>query len=162
MSDGDGMALGEYAHPVPAAVEAVETALAECVDAPLWSLSNKELDDLVPRAYALLGRVMGSVVLPLVREAERRGLAGEMDAPNTAAWLRWLLRVTPAQARKLVELARAVEDTVTATGAALAEGRISTEHAQVIARAVAQVPAEAASWGAGGGGGAPAGGGAGA
>jgi len=105
----DGAAAGEYRHPVPAAVEAVETALAECVGAPLWSVSGQELDDLVPRAYALLGRVMGSVVLPLVREVDRRGLAGEMDAPNTAAWLRWLLRVTPSQARKLVEVAQAVD-----------------------------------------------------
>src|SRR5204863_300998 len=83
-------------------------------------VSDRELDDLVPRAYALLGRVMGSLVLPLVREVERRGLAGQMDAPNTAAWLRWLLRVTPSQARKLVEVAQAVDgDGMAATGTAL-------------------------------------------
>ena len=143
----DGAAPGEYVHPVPAAVDAVETALAECVGAPLWSVSGKELDDLVPRAYALLGRVMGSLVLPLVQEVERRGLAGQMDAPNTAAWLRWLLRVTPAQARKLVEVAQAVDGGgLSATGAALAQGRISTEHAQAITRAVADLPDEAAWW----------------
>jgi hypothetical protein len=143
----DGAVPGEYGHPVPAAVDAVEAALAECVDAALWSVSGKDLDDLVPRAYALLGRVMGSLVLPLVREADRRGLPAELDAPSTAAWLRWLLRVTPSQATKLVGLAQAIDGGgLSATGVALAQGRISTEHAQAIARAVAELPEEAAAW----------------
>src|SRR5690349_5830336 len=105
----DGAIPGEYTHPVPAAVESIEAALAECVGAPLWSLSLKELEDLVPRAYALLSRVMGALVLPLIREVDRRGLPPEWDAPSTAVWLRWLLRVSPRDARKLLEFAQAVD-----------------------------------------------------
>src|SRR5262249_31352327 len=57
-----------------------------------------------------------------------------------------LLRVPRAQARRMVELAKAVEGNLTATGQALAEGRISAEHAQVIADAVAGLPDAAAEW----------------
>src|SRR5262249_6951703 len=46
----------------------------------------------------------------------------------------------------VVGLAHAVDGDLAATGQALAEGRISTEHAQVIARSVAELPVEAADW----------------
>src|SRR5262249_42872633 len=93
-----------------------------------------------------LGRVLGSVVLPLVREADRRDLAGVFGAGSTAGWLRELLRVSLGEARQLVSLAEAVEGDLAATGQALTEGRISPEHARVIARSVADLPEEAAEW----------------
>src|SRR5262249_56716627 len=65
------MVAEEYAHPVARAVADMETMLAECAGAPLWSLQDKDVDELLPRAHALLGRVVGSLVLPLVREADR-------------------------------------------------------------------------------------------
>src|SRR5262249_21669924 len=142
----DDMATTECTHPVAGAVSGAETLLGECAELPLWSLSDKDIDGVVPRAYGLLGRVMGALVLPLVREADRRGLAAAFDAPNTAGWVRDLLRVTFADARRMVQLARAVDGDLAATGQALAEGRISAEHAQVIARAVAELPDEAAPW----------------
>src|SRR5215468_5636465 len=140
------VAAEEYVHPVARTVADMETMLAECVGLPLWSLQDKDIDDLVPRAHALLGRVMGSVVLPLVREADRRDLAGAFDAPNTAGWVRDLLRVTLGEARRIVSLAKAVDGDLSATGQALTEGRISPDHAQVIARSVADLPDEAADW----------------
>jgi uncharacterized protein DUF222 len=63
---------------------------------------------------------------------------------NTTVWVQYLLRVTRAQARQLVELAKAVDGDLSATGQALTEGRISTEHAHVIAKAVTDLPDEAA------------------
>src|SRR5262249_47035063 len=142
----DVMAAGEYVHPVARAVADMESMLGECAGLPLWSLSDKDIDGLVPRAYALMAQVMGSAVLPLVREAGRGGLAAAFDAADTAVWAQDLLRVTRAEARRLVELARAVDGDLAATGQALVEGRISTEHAQVIARSVADLPDEAAPW----------------
>jgi len=136
-----------YLPPVARTVADMETALAERAGMPLWSLSDEDIDDLVPRTHGLMARVMGGLVLPLVREADRRGLAAQFDAANTAAWVQDLLRVTRGEARRMVELARAVVDgDLAATGQALTEGRISTEHAQVIARSVADLPDEAAEW----------------
>jgi hypothetical protein len=142
----DGPATEEHVHPVARAVADLETMLGECAGLPLWSLRDKDIDDLVPQAYSLLGRVMGNLVLPLVREADRRDLATAFDAGNTAGWVRDVLRVTSAEARRIVGLAKAVDGDLAATGQALADGRISTEHAQVIARSVAELPEEAAQW----------------
>src|SRR5215475_8690545 len=80
--------VGEYTHPVARTVADMETVLAECAGTPLWSLRDKDVDELLPRAHALLARVMGSVVLPLVREGDRRDLAGTFGAGSTAGWLR--------------------------------------------------------------------------
>src|SRR5262249_4915241 len=135
-----------YVHPVARTVADMETELAECAGMPLWSLSDKDIDDLLPRAYGLLARVMGGLVLPLVRDADRRGLAAQFDAANTAAWVQDLLRITRGEARRMVELANAAGGDLAATGQALTEGRISTDHAQAIARSVADLPDEAAPW----------------
>jgi hypothetical protein len=89
---------------------------------------------------------MGTLVLPLVREADRRGMAAVFDSGNTAGWVRDVLRVSLGEARRMVGLAKAVEGELSATGQALADGRISAEHAQVIARSVAELPQEAAEW----------------
>jgi hypothetical protein len=142
----DSIATAECVHPVARAVADTETMLAECAGLPLWSLPDKDIDALAPRAYSLLARVTGSLVLPLVREADRRDLAAAFDAGNTAGWVRDLLRVTHADARRIVSLAKAVDGDLSATGQALTEGRISTEHAQVIARSVTDLPDEAADW----------------
>src|SRR5215470_14284424 len=140
------MVAEEYAHPVARAVVDMETILGECAGTPLWSLADKDVDELLPRAHALLGRVLGSVVLPLVREADRRDLASAFGAGSTAGWVRAQLRVTLGEARQLVNLAKAVDGDLASTGQALTEGRISPEHAQVIARSVADLPDEAADW----------------
>src|SRR5262249_6408797 len=105
----DNVVVAGYVHPVPRAGAGMETILAECAGGRLWSLPDKDIDELLPRAYGLLARVMGVLVLPLVREADRRDLAACFDAANTAAWVRDHLRVTPAEARRVVGLAHAVD-----------------------------------------------------
>src|SRR6266511_885940 len=116
---GDTATAG-YTHPIVNAVADLEATLDGCADARLWSLSVKELDDLLPRAHALLARITGTLVLPLIREADSRGACQEHDAASTAEWVRYLLRIPHRQAKQLVELAWAVDTDLTATAAALA------------------------------------------
>src|SRR6266536_4231265 len=142
---GDTSTIG-YTHPIVNAVAELETILDGCADARLWSLSVKELDDLLPRAHALLARITGTLILPLIWEADGRGAHREYDAASTADWVRYLLRIPARQAKQLIGLARAVEGDATATGTALAAGRISAEHAQVITDSLAALPAEAQGW----------------
>src|SRR6266498_110065 len=127
---GNAATIG-YTHPIVDAVADLETILDRCADARLWSLSVKELDDLLPRAHALLARITGTLVLPLILVADGHGAHQEYDAANTADWVRYLLRIPTRQAKQLIGLARAVDGD--ATGAALAAGRISVDHAQVVA-----------------------------
>src|SRR6266498_1253266 len=142
---GDTATAG-YTHPIVNAVADLEATLDGCADARLWSLSVKELDDLLPRAHALLARITGTLVLPLIREADSRGACQEYDAASTADWVRYLLRIPARQAKQLIGLARAVEGDATATGTALAAGRISAEHAQVITESLAALPEQAEGW----------------
>src|SRR6266508_3211632 len=135
-----------YTHPIVNAVADLEGTLDGCADARLWSLSVKELDDLLPRAHALLARITGTLVLPLIREADSRGACQEYDAASTADWVRYLLRIPARQAKQLIGLARAVEGDATATGTALAAGRISADHAQVITDSLAALPEQAEGW----------------
>src|SRR6266542_3183821 len=142
---GDAATVG-YTHPIVNAVADLETILDGCADARLWSLSVKELDDLLPRAHALLARITGTLVLPLIREADARGAHREYDAASTADWVRYLLRIPARHAKQLTGLARTVDGDATATGTALAAGRISLDHAQVIADSLAALPAQAEGW----------------
>src|SRR6266540_2920827 len=141
-----GTATVGYTHPIVNAVADLEATLDGCADARLWSLSVKELDDLLPRAHALLARITGTLVLPLIREADSRGACQEHDAASTSEWVRYLLRIPHRQAKQLVALARAVDTDLTATAAALAAGRISADHAQVITDSLAALPAQAEGW----------------
>jgi hypothetical protein len=70
------------AHPVLSALAGIEQTLAGCVEAPLYGLSAGEVEDVVVRAHALVARIQGGLLLPLVREAEARGLPAAFDAPT--------------------------------------------------------------------------------
>ncbi|HSV67639.1 MAG TPA: hypothetical protein VLJ59_17260, partial [Mycobacteriales bacterium] len=75
-----------------------------------WSLlSDAEVDEVLVRGFQQVSRFTGSVLLPLVREAEVRGLAAAHDAPDMRAWLRGSLNVRPGEAGRLVRLARALD-----------------------------------------------------
>src|ERR1043165_4860100 len=130
-------------HVTSNAVGQIGAVLDECTDAALWSLPDSAVEDLVAQAHSLLARIEGTLLLPLIREADRRGLAKTLQAPSMAVWLRWLLRVRPTEARGLVKLAHAVEADVPAVGQALAAGRINRGQAQTISTAVAALPDEA-------------------
>ncbi|HSV67380.1 MAG TPA: DUF222 domain-containing protein [Mycobacteriales bacterium] len=127
---------------VTSAVEQVRSAVDSCVDAPLFGLTDAQVDELLVGVFRQVSRLTGVLVLPLVREADTRGLAKEHDAPSTAAWLRDHLRLRPGEAGRLLRLAHQLDRELPATAAALAEGDISRDHAQVIADAVRALPAE--------------------
>ena len=92
--------------------------LSSCVEAPLYGLSDGPVEDALVQAHALVAWIQGGLMLPLVREAEGRGLPAALDAPNTMTWLRYLLRLRPAEAKQMVTLAAAVEGDFAATGRA--------------------------------------------
>ncbi|HSV64961.1 MAG TPA: DUF222 domain-containing protein, partial [Mycobacteriales bacterium] len=127
---------------VASVVEQISVLLGSCRDARLWGLSDAQVDELLVRVHQQLGQITGTLLLPLVREAESRGLAAAHDAPSMTAWLRDSLNVRPGEAGRLLRLARDLDGDLPETAAALADGAISVEHAQVIAEAVRALPAE--------------------
>jgi hypothetical protein len=113
---------------------------------PLYGLSGGQVEDALVQAHALVAPIHGGLVLPLIRQAETRELPAPLDAPNTMAWLRHLLRLRPAEPKQLVTLAAAVQADLAATGQAVADGQISLAHAAAVHRAVSAIPDQAAAW----------------
>jgi hypothetical protein len=138
--------VGDCAHPVMSALADLEETLDGCVELPLFGLSAGQVEDALVRAHALVNRIQGGLVLPLVHEAEARELPSAVDAPSTMTWLRHLLRVHPAEAKRMVTLAAAVESDFAATGRAVACGAVSLGHAAAVHRAVTAIPKEVAAW----------------
>jgi len=92
----------------------------------------READRAISRLQALK--------LALVATADKASVAAGSGMSGTGAWLAKQTRTTGASAAGQVALAGALE-TLPATGAALREGVVSTEHAAVIAAATRQLPA---------------------
>ena len=131
-------ALGMPAPLVAAALSGAGRSLAEAAEAPLWSVRDAELAELVVAAGQLVAQAQGTL-LRLVGEADARAALTAGGATSTAAFLRHRLRLSPAEASACARTARATR-TLTDTGAACAAGRITGGQAAAITRVVAELP----------------------
>ncbi|MGW3892712.1 DUF222 domain-containing protein, partial [Micromonospora chokoriensis] len=109
-----------------------DDAVAACVDATVWSLPEHELVAALDAAHRLQQR-LAAVTLTLVREIDGRGTARAQGASTTAVWLRERLRMTVPAARRLVDLATALDTGNPGIRQALAAGAINLDQARVIA-----------------------------
>ncbi|WP_430501054.1 DUF222 domain-containing protein [Micromonospora trifolii] len=119
-----------------------EAAVADCLDAPTWALPEHDLVAALDAAHRLERR-LAAVRLALVREVDGRGTAVTQGASSTAVWLRDRLRVNVSAARRLVDLAGALDAGAPGVRWALASGDISVEQAGVIGETVGAVHAAA-------------------
>ncbi|MEU4471954.1 DUF222 domain-containing protein [Micromonospora sp. NPDC023888] len=115
-----------------------DDAVAACVDDAAWALADDELIAALDAAHRLEQR-LAAVKLALVREIDGRGTAQAQGASSTAVWLRERLRLTVPTARRLVDLAAALDTGNPGVRAALANGDITVDQARVIADTVATV-----------------------
>ncbi|MGW3786773.1 DUF222 domain-containing protein [Micromonospora chokoriensis] len=109
-----------------------DVAVAACVDAAVWSLPEHELVAALDAAHRLQQR-LAAVTLTLVREIDGRGTARAQGASTTTVWLRERLRMTVPAARRLVDLATALDTGNPGIRQALADGAINLDQARVIA-----------------------------
>jgi hypothetical protein len=105
-----------------------------------WALTPEELAECLEEAYAAQARI-ASLALGLVAQADRGDLPTHGAVPTMVAWLREHVRLAPAEARRQVALARALEGRPT-TATALAAGAFPVASAAVIVRAVDGLPDE--------------------
>lgn len=136
------MAIAPLAPAPPLAaretVRGVHRLLDQCADvaATTTGCAASSLIGDVDRAIARLE----SLRLALVAAVDRDDVATESGMSNTSAWLASRSRSDSSRAAREVRLATALERDLPATKDALASGVLSTEHAQVIATAAAQLP----------------------
>lgn len=146
--DDPAVGSGERA-AVPFVVTAVETlgaALEELTrleprDLPSAHLLAlvRDLDDAARRLSAVQARVLAAV--------ETDGLWAARGARSFAAWVRSETGASAPRAGAVTRTARALRDHLPLTATALATGRITAEHAQILARHATATPARIAALG---------------
>ncbi|WFE99889.1 HNH endonuclease signature motif containing protein [Micromonospora sp. WMMD964] len=117
-----------------------DDAVAACVNAAVWALPEHDLVAALDAAHRLQQR-LAAVTLTLVREIDGRGTARAHGASTTAVWLRERLRMTVPAARRLVDLATALDTGNPGIRHALADGTITQDQARVIADTATTVTA---------------------
>ncbi len=108
----------------------------------LWSLPDAELTGVLGGLSGLSAQV-DAARFAAVREADRCDLGKTAGATSTANWLSGTLRMRPEVARRAVKLANDLDTQLALTAMALRSGEIGADHAQVIAHAIRELPAEA-------------------
>ncbi|MEU8391778.1 DUF222 domain-containing protein [Micromonospora sp. NPDC048843] len=119
-----------------------DDAVAACLDAAAWALPEPELIAALDAAHRLEQR-LAAVKLTLVRELDGRGTPRAHGASSTAVWLRERLRLTIPAARRLIDLATALDTGNPGIRQALADGHISVDQARVITDTATTVQATA-------------------
>jgi hypothetical protein len=124
------------------ALAVMRKALDECPSQAVFGLSLDEMMSCVDDLNTVVQRV-AAMQLAVIRQIDALGIAAEMGATSTVAWLRGRYRISGATASKLVKLARAVDpDAGSPVAEALAAGEVNVDQVQVITDAVANLPAE--------------------
>ncbi|MBM7489217.1 hypothetical protein JOD64_000439 [Micromonospora luteifusca] len=113
-------------------------AVAACVDAATWAQAEHDLIAALDAAHRLEQR-LAAVKLALIREIDARGTARAQGASSTAVWLRERLHLTIPAARRLVDLATALDTANPGVRRALADATITLDQARVIADTVTTV-----------------------
>ncbi|WP_433266392.1 DUF222 domain-containing protein [Micromonospora vinacea] len=108
-----------------------DDAVAACVDAAAWALPEDKLIAALDAAHRLEQR-LAAVTLTLIRELDGRGTPRGQGASSTTVWLRERLRLTIPAARRLVDLAAALDTGNPGIRQALADGAITLDQARVI------------------------------
>lgn len=127
-------AVAQHPHRVIAALTAARGALAEALDAPVWSMSGPEVtvalaeaDALEAQAAALRSRVL--------RQAKALDLPGDVGARSVAAWDARTSRVNRRTAHRRAYLAEGLEARPL-TDKALSGGVLQVEQAEAILRSI--------------------------
>ena len=109
-----------------------------------WSATDDDVVEMLQELEAMSAQV-AALSLAAVAEVDRRNHGETAGATSTGNWLSGALRMRPEHAARAVKLARELDGDLAATGIALRAGQISADHAQVIGRAVRDLPKEAGS-----------------
>jgi hypothetical protein len=122
------------------ALAELKALAGKCADASTWSLRDETLVDCLDAIHQITQSVT-TAQLHLIREIDGRGLPVAQHAPGTAVWLREHLRISIHAAKRMVDLARAVDERP-ALDAALVAGAVNVEQATVVAAALRDLPAD--------------------
>ncbi|GAA4983277.1 HNH endonuclease signature motif containing protein [Actinopolymorpha pittospori] len=131
---GEGLA-----HPLMRWLAGVGEQIDGAIECPTLSLPLGEYESAL-RQVAVCEARLASLRLSLTRQAELNEVRKLTGAANTAGWVQQVTRMGRREASVSVRLAKALDQTLRATGEALSDGEISLGQAQVIERAIRRLP----------------------
>lgn len=132
---GSGGGAGLPPHRLLGFAHAVEQALSDLAEVPVWSMSVAEQRETL-EVLDRVGSRLAELDLRVLASADRNEIGSGSGATSTAAWLATRTRQTRARCSAAVRLAGALDERYTATRLALADGRVNVDQAEVICRAV--------------------------
>jgi hypothetical protein len=115
-------------------------AVALCAAAPAWAVSDRDLVACLGEAWAGVQQLTATMA-HLVRQAQSRGVPRAHGASSAVVWLRDQFRISPAEGKRLVKLAEALDERPPLDDAVSA-GLMSGEQATMIAAIMRQLPKE--------------------
>jgi hypothetical protein len=133
--DGSGGGAGLPPHRLLAVARAVDSALAEAGETGAWSMSAEEQRETLLVVDRIQSRV-SELGLRVLNAARINDVGVEAGGTSTAAWLAHNTRQTRARCQASARLAEALDERYDATREALAAGRVNTDQAEVIFKAV--------------------------
>ncbi|HEY5454026.1 MAG TPA: DUF222 domain-containing protein [Acidothermaceae bacterium] len=131
--------LVDQVHPAVGAVAAVNAALDAFAEAPLWSMSIRDVGALVVAVEKLANRV-ASAKVAVIAQAEKSLVRTLVGAKSTHAWLKVAADVPSWDGRARLQLAHSLESRPLAA-AAFAAGDITMASAQEVCAAIEALPA---------------------
>ncbi|HTC69630.1 MAG TPA: DUF222 domain-containing protein [Acidothermaceae bacterium] len=131
---------GDYRHPAIEAIATINGGLDELAAASLWSLTAPELADLVVEAEKISRRI-AAAQLPLLAQVDTTGLAYELAATSTPAWLRNVADVPYGVGKARLRLHRSLGSRPVAA-AAFAAGEINLDVTTAVCGAIEALPPE--------------------
>jgi hypothetical protein len=101
----------------------------------VWAMPDGDLPAALLANWAQT-QALTAQRLALVQEISCRDLARRHGATSLTSWLSGVLRISGADARRMVTLAAALDATCAATAAALAAGVVNESQARVVAKTI--------------------------
>jgi hypothetical protein len=121
-------------------LEQVRRAVIDCADAPLWSMSDTDLIAGIDAVHAT-EQALTAVKLHLIRQLDTRDVPATDHAHTCAGWLHTRLRLRPESTKRLVGLAKAVDQRPN-LDQALTAGTVNAEQAHVIDDCLRNLPTD--------------------
>src|SRR4051794_3038806 len=131
-------AVAHHPHRVARAITVVRRELGDVAEAPVWSMDAAETTTTLGEVQSAKAQ-LAELEARLLSHADRIQVAAQSRASSTATWHAVATTTRRREAHRVAGLA-AVLDTHELTRAALAEGRVHVEQAEVILRALTELP----------------------
>jgi hypothetical protein len=137
---GMSSAVADYRHPAVEAVAAIDAALTELAEAPLWSMPAADVARLVV-AVERIDRRLEAAKVELLAQADRSDVAAQTGASSTVAWLRDVADVPVRVGRARLALHRELANRAI-TASAFSAGDIGLDAATAVCAAIEALPGD--------------------